>query len=132
MSKNFFEALHEIATDKGIPREYIEQIVESAMLSAFKKQYGIIDNVRVVFDRDQNSVKVVSKKMVVKTARNRAEEISFSDAIKIAPNAQLGDDVEVEEDPLESFGRIAAQTAKQVIIQKIKEAEKNIIYGEFV
>ncbi|HOT46367.1 MAG TPA: transcription termination factor NusA [Spirochaetota bacterium] len=132
MSKNFFEALHEIATDKGIPREYIEQIVESAMLSAFKKQYGMIDNVKVVFDRDKNSVKVVSKKMVVKTPRNRAEEISFSEAVKIAPNAQLGDDVEVEEDPLESFGRIAAQTAKQVIIQKIKEAEKNIIYGEFV
>jgi len=132
MSKNFFEALHEIATDKGIPREYIEQIVESAMLSAFKKQYGMIDNVKVVFDRDKNSVKIVSKKMVVKTPRNRAEEISFSEAVKIAPDAQLGDDVEVEEDPLESFGRIAAQTAKQVIIQKIKEAEKNIIYGEFV
>lgn len=132
MSKNFFEALHEIATDKGIPREYIEQIVESAMLSAFKKQYGMIDNVKVVFDRDKNSVKVVSKKMVVKTARNRAEEIPFSEAVKIAPNAQLGDDVEVEEDPLVSFGRIAAQTAKQVIIQKIKEAEKNIIYTEFV
>ncbi|MBP7734411.1 MAG: transcription termination/antitermination protein NusA [Spirochaetes bacterium] len=132
MSKNFFEALHEIATDKGIPREYIEQIVESAMLSAFKKQYGMIDNVRVVFDRDKNSVKVVSKKMVVKTVRNRAEEISAGEASRIAPNAQLGDDIEVEEDPLESFGRIAAQTAKQVIIQKIKEAEKNIIYGEFV
>ncbi len=132
MSKNFFEALHEIATDKGIPREYIEQIVESAMLSAFKKQYGMIDNVRVVFDRENNSVKVVSKKMVVKTVRNRAEEISAAEVSSIAPNAQLGDDIEVEEDPLESFGRIAAQTAKQVIIQKIKEAEKNIIYGEFV
>ena len=52
MSTNFFEALHQIATDKGIPRELIEQIVESAMLSAFKKQYGMIDNVRGVFDRD--------------------------------------------------------------------------------
>ncbi len=131
MSKNFFEALHEIATDKGIPREYIEQIVESAMLSAFKKQYGMIDNVRVVFDRDRNSVKVVSKKMVVKTVRNRAEEISRDEAEKIAPDAQPGDEIDVEEDPLESFGRIAAQTAKQVIIQKIKEAEKNIIYDEF-
>ena len=131
MSKNFFEALHEIATDKGIPREYIEQIVESAMLSAFKKQYGMIDNVRVVFDRDRNSVKVVSKKMVVKTPRNFAEEISLADAKKINPDVVPGDDINVEEDPLESFGRIAAQTAKQVIIQKIKEAEKNIIYDEF-
>ncbi|OHD66008.1 MAG: transcription termination factor NusA [Spirochaetes bacterium RBG_13_51_14] len=132
MSKNFFEALHEIATDKGIPRENIEQIVESAMLSAFKKQYGMIDNVRVVFDRDKNSVNVVSRKMVVKNARNRAEEISYGDAVKLRPTVELGDEIDVEENPLESFGRIAAQTAKQVIIQKIKEAEKSIIYGEFV
>ena len=132
MSKNFFEALHEIAQDKGIPRDSIEQIVESAMLSAYKKQYGLIDNVRVVFDRDKNTVKVVSKKMVVKNARNRAEEISYPEAVRIRPDAELGDDIEVEENPLESFGRIAAQTAKQVIIQKIKEAEKNIIYDEFV
>ena len=131
MSNNFFEALHQIATDKGIPRESIELIVESAMLSAFKKQYGMIENVKVVFDRDKNSVKIVSKKMVVNNARNRAEEISYKDAVKIAPAAALGDDIEVEENPLESFGRIAAQTAKQVIIQKIKEAEKNIIYDEF-
>ncbi len=132
MSKNFFEALHEIAQDKGIPRESIEQIVESAMLSAYKKQYGMIDNVKVVFDRDRNTVKVVSKKMVVKNARNRAEEISYTEATRIKPDAELGEDIEVEENPLESFGRIAAQTAKQVIIQKIKEAEKNIIYDEFV
>lgn len=66
MSNNFFEALHQIATDKGIPREEIENIVESAMLSAFKKQYGVVDNVRVDFDRDKNTVKIVSKKMVVK------------------------------------------------------------------
>ena len=131
MSTNFFEALHQIATDKGITRDDIEQIVESAMLSAFKKQYGIVENVSVVFDRDKNSVKVISKKMVVNRARNRAEEISYEDAVKIDPDVELGDEIPVEENPLESFGRIAAQTAKQVIIQKIKEAEKNIIYNEF-
>ncbi len=132
MSNNFFEALHQIATDKGIPRDEIEHIVESAMLSAFKKQYGLIDNVNVVFDRDNNSVMVVSRKMVVNKANNGAEEISYSDAVKINPGVELGDEIEVVENPLQSFGRIAAQTAKQVIIQKIKEAEKNIIYNEFV
>ncbi|MCU0846550.1 MAG: transcription termination factor NusA [Spirochaetes bacterium] len=131
MSSNFFEALHQIATDKGIPREEIEQIVESAMLSAFKKQYGSIENVRVSFDRDNNNVKVISKKMVVKTVRNRSEEISLGEAQQIKKDVSLGDDITVEENPLESFGRIAAQTAKQVIIQKIKEAEKNIIFNEF-
>jgi len=132
MSKNFFEALHEIAAEKGIPKEYIEQIIESAMLSAFKKQYGMIENVRVVFDREHDTVKLVTKKMVVKTPRNKAEEIALEEARAIIPEADLGDEINVEEDPFNSFGRIAAQTAKQVIIQKIKEAEKNIIYNEYV
>ncbi len=131
MSNNFFEALHQIATDKGIPRDEIEEIVESAMLSAYKKQYGTTENVSVAFDRDKNTVKVVSRKMVVKKAANRAEEISQDEAVKVKPDCALGDDIYVEENPLESFGRIAAQTAKQVIIQKIKESEKNIVYNEF-
>jgi N utilization substance protein A len=131
MSTNFFEALHQIANEKGIPREYIEEIVESAMISAYKKQYGAANNVNVLFDRDNNNVKVISRKMVVKNARNKAEEISIHDAKPIKADAHLGDEIDVEENPFDSFGRIAAQTAKQVIIQKIKEAEKNIIYDEF-
>jgi N utilization substance protein A len=131
MSSNFFEALHQIATEKGISRESIEEIVESAMLSAYKKQYGAANNVNVEFDRDNNNVKVISRKMVVNKPRNRAEEISIEDAVPLKSDVSLGDEIDVEENPLESFGRIAAQTAKQVIIQKIKEAEKNIIYDEF-
>lgn len=131
MSSNFFEALHQIATEKGISRESIEEIVESAMLSAYKKQYGAANNVNVEFDRDNNNVKVISRKMVVNKPRNRAEEISIEEALPIKNDVNLGDEIDVEENPLESFGRIAAQTAKQVIIQKIKEAEKNIIYDEF-
>jgi len=131
MSNNFFEALHQIATDKGIPREEIENIVESAMLSAYKKQYGSIENVKVVFDRDNNTVLVRSKKMVVNRPTNPAEEIAYKEAVEIKADVSLGDDIDVEENPLESFGRIAAQTAKQVIIQKIKESEKNIVYNEF-
>jgi N utilization substance protein A len=131
MSSNFFEALHQIATEKGISRESIEEIVESAMLSAYKKQYGAANNVNVEFDRDNNNVKVISRKMVVNKPRNRAEEISIEEAMPLKSDVSLGDEIDVEENPLESFGRIAAQTAKQVIIQKIKEAEKNIIYDEF-
>jgi transcription termination/antitermination protein NusA len=131
MSSNFFEALHQIATEKGITRESIEEIVESAIVSAYKKQYGSNSNAKVVFDRDRNTVKVVSKKMVVRYPRNRAEEVGYAEAQETKPEVRLGDEIEVEENPLDSFGRIAAQTAKQVIIQKIKEAEKNIIYNEF-
>ncbi|MFH0975334.1 MAG: transcription termination factor NusA [Spirochaetota bacterium] len=131
MSKNFFEALHQIASDKGINREAIEEIVESAMLSAYKKQYGTIENVRVTFNRDTNKVSVVSRRMVVNKPRDRAEEIGYEAAKKIKPDVQLGDEIDVEENPFESFGRIAAQTAKQVIVQKIKEEEKGIVFGEY-
>jgi len=131
MSNNFFEALHQIATDKGIPRDEIENIVESAMLSAFKKQYGAVENVKVAFDRDKNTVKIVTKKMVVKKPTLPAEEIAYEKAVKLQKNIELGQELFVEENPFDSFGRIAAQTAKQVIIQKIKEAEKNIIYNEY-
>ena len=131
MSNNFFEALHQIATDKGIPRDEIENIVESAMLSAFKKQYGAVENVRVAFDRDKNTVQIVTRKMVVKNPNNPAEEIAYERAVKIKKDVSLGDEIYVEENPFDSFGRIAAQTAKQVIIQKIKEAEKNIIFNDF-
>ncbi len=131
MSNNFFEALHQIATEKSIPREAIEEIVESAMLSAYKKQYGITNNVRVVFDRNDNSVKIVTRKMVVNNPRNFAEEIAMEKAKRLFEGVKLGDEIDIEENPFDSFGRIAAQTAKQVIIQKIKEAEKNIIYDDF-
>lgn len=131
MSNNFFEALHQIATDKGIPRDEIESLVESAMLSAFKKQYGAVENVKVAFDREKNTVKIVTRKMVVKNPTLPAEEIAYDKALKIQKNVNLGDEIYVEENPFDSFGRIAAQTAKQVIIQKIKEAEKNIIYNEY-
>jgi len=131
MSSNFFEALHQIASEKGIQRDYIEEIVEIAMLSAYKKQYGNNSNVSILFDRDQNNVTIVSKKMAVNNPRDNAEEISIEELKKKTPNVKLGDLIEVEEDPFKSFGRIAAQTAKQVIVQKIKEAEKDIIYNDF-
>ncbi len=131
MSGNFFEALHQIATEKGITREMIEEIVQSAMVSAYKKQYGITKPVDIAFDRDKNTVKIISRKLVVRLPKNYAEEISLEDAQKIKPDAKFGDEVVVEENPLETFGRIAAQTAKQVILQKIKEAEKNIVYDEY-
>ncbi|MDY6933594.1 MAG: transcription termination factor NusA [Spirochaetota bacterium] len=131
MASNFFEMLHQIATEKGIPREHIEEIVESAMLSAYKKQYGTINDAVVHFDRDENRVRIVTRKMVVKTPKNLAEEISIDEAGLKYSDVKYGDEIEVEEYPLESFGRIAAQTAKQVIVQKIREVEKDIIHNEF-
>ena len=131
MSNNFFEVIHQIATEKGIEREQIEGIVESAMLSAYKKQYGATNNVQVICDREENKIRILTRKMVVNNPSSLSEEISIDDAKMIIPDVSLGDEIEVEEDPLKSFGRIAAQTAKQVIVQKIKEVEKDIVYNEF-
>ncbi|HOF13751.1 MAG TPA: NusA N-terminal domain-containing protein, partial [Spirochaetota bacterium] len=77
MSGNFFEALHQIATEKGITREMIEEIVQSAMVSAYKKQYGITRPVDIAFDRDKNTVKIIPRKLVVRLPKNYAEEISL-------------------------------------------------------
>lgn len=131
MNTNLFEALHSLASDKGISRDELENIIESAMLSAYKKQYGSTNDVKIIFNRDSNAIMLVSKKMVVRKPDNLAEEISLDEALKIVPDSKVGDEITVEENPLTSFGRIAAQTAKQVIIQKIKESEKNLVYNEF-
>jgi transcription termination/antitermination protein NusA len=131
MASNFFEAIHQIATEKQIPRESIEDIVIKAIMHAYKKQYGAIDNMRVVFDRDKSVVKIVARKMVVREPRNLAEEVSYRDAVKFKKDAAIGDEIETEEEPFASFGRIAAQTAKQVFVQQIKECEKNIVYEDF-
>lgn len=131
MASNFFEAIHAIATEKQIPRESIEDIVMKAIMHAYKKQYGAVDNMRVVFDRDKSLVKIVARKLVVREPRNFAEEVSYNDAVKFKKDCAIGDEIETEEEPFASFGRIAAQTAKQVFIQQIKECEKNIVYEDF-
>ncbi|MFW5807453.1 MAG: transcription termination factor NusA [Spirochaetota bacterium] len=131
MNGNFFEALHQIATEKGISREELEAIVEASMVSAYKKQFNTTDNMRIVFDRDKNSISIASLKLVVKNPRDLGEEVSLERARQIKPDIQVGDSIEIEEDPFKIFGRIATQTAKQVVTQRIKEAEKNIIYEEF-
>jgi N utilization substance protein A len=131
MASNFFEAIHQIATEKQIPRESIEDIVVKAIMHAYKKQYGSVDNMRVVFDRDNSVVKIVARKLVVKEPSNLAEEVSYREAVKFKSDVKLGDEIETEEEPFASFGRIAAQTAKQVFVQQIKECEKNIVYEDF-
>jgi transcription termination/antitermination protein NusA len=131
MASNFFEAIHQIATEKQIPRESIEDIVVKAIMHAYKKQYGSVENMRVVFDRDKSIVKIVARKLVVKEPANLAEEVSLREAVKFKSDAKFGDEIETEEEPFASFGRIAAQTAKQVFVQQIKECEKNIVYEDF-
>src|SRR5690606_6327201 len=104
--------------------------LESALISSYKKNFGSSQNVEIEIDENSGIVKVFAKKNVVEKVENELMEISLEDAKNIDDKYQLGDVVNIEITP-KNFGRIAAQTAKQVIIQRIKDAERDVIYEEF-
>lgn len=131
MNGDFIDALHEIEREKGISKETIFEALESALISSYKKNFNTAQNVVVNIDRDNGTVKVHASKDVVEETNDIQLEISLQEAKEIDPNFQVGDVVNIEITP-KDFGRIAAQTAKQVVIQRIKDAERDVIYDEFV
>lgn len=131
MNTEFLEALDEIAQNKGINMEVLLEAIEAALISAYKKNFGSAQNVRVELHRSTGEFKVFSRKQVVENVTDDRTEISLEEARQINPRFEIDDVVEFEVTPRE-FGRIAAQTAKQVVVQRIREAERNIIYDEFV
>lgn len=130
MNKEFFDALDLLEKEKGIPKEYMTERVEAALLSAFKKDSGGKDNARVKLDFDKKVVKLYRQLTVVEEVTNDKSEISLADAQAKAKKYTLGDIIEVEV-KTKKFGRIAAQAAKQVIIQGIREAERGIMIKEY-
>jgi len=130
MNIEFIEALDQIEKEKGISKEILLEAIEAALVSAYKKNYGTAQNVKINIDRATGEVKVFSQKTVKEDVKDPLLEISLVEAKKINPLAKLGDIISIEVTP-QKFGRIAAQTAKQVVMQRIKEAERNIIYEEF-
>jgi N utilization substance protein A len=130
MNIEFIEALDQIEKEKGISKEILIEALEASLISAYKKNYGSAQNVFVNIDRDTGEVKVFSRKTVTEEVNDSLLEIDISDATGINPTAKVGDIVSLEVTP-KKFGRIAAQTAKQVVMQRIREAERNIIYEEF-
>lgn len=131
MNADFFSAIEDIEKEKGIPRGYMYEKIEQAMLAAFRKdnpEYG--ENVQVILDENKKHIDMVVNKTVVDEVTDITTEIDVESARKIVKRAVVGDEVAV---PVETkkFGRIAAQAAKQVIIQGIREAERGIIYDEF-
>ena len=129
-NKELILALEELENEKGIKKEYLLESIETALLTAYKRNFDALDNVKVVMDPQTGATHVYSIKEVVENAKDTALEINLEDAKKINKDVNVGDTVEVEIVP-RNFGRIAAQTAKQVIIQKLREAEREIIYTEF-
>ncbi|HOB34500.1 MAG: transcription termination/antitermination protein NusA [Firmicutes bacterium] len=126
----FIEAVQQLEEEKGIPKEVLFEAVEAALVSAYKKNFCSLQNVRVELNQQTGAIKVFSQKKVVEKVENPMEEISLRDALKLSPIYTIGDLAEVEVTP-KNFGRIAAQAAKQVVIQKIREAEREKIYEEF-
>ena len=129
-NKELILALEELEKEKGIKKEYLLESIETALVTAYKRNFNALENVKVVMDPKTGATHVYSIKEVMEKANDEDTEISVKEAQKINPDLGEGDTVEIEIVPRD-FGRIAAQTAKQVIIQKLREAERDIIYNEF-
>lgn len=131
MSSDLVEAITALEKDKGISKEVLLDALEAALISAYKRNFEQAQNVRVAIDENLGQIKVYARKEVVEAAENANLQISLEDAKKMNSNYQIGDTVEIEVTP-RNFGRIAAQTAKQVVTQRVREAERGVIYSEFI
>jgi N utilization substance protein A len=127
----FMAAINQICDEKGLPKDVVVSTVEAALAAAYKKDYGKRDQqVTVKIDQKTGNASVFVTKEVVDKVEDEATQISFSEARKLKKNIKIGDSVDIEQTPRD-YGRIAAQTAKQVIIQRIREAERDIIFNEY-
>src|SRR5437762_1834369 len=132
MNRELINVIEQIGREKGIDKEILFEALESALLSASRKTLGPADNVRMHIDRKSGDLRVYCRKKVVEEVTDDKLEISLADAKALNKEAELGDELELEQErPPQEFGRIAAQTAKQVILQKVRDAEREGIYSEF-
>ena len=129
-NKELILALEDLEKEKGIKKELLLESIETALVTAYKRNFDSLENVKVSMDRKTGATHVYAIKEVKEKVENPETEISLKDAQKINPDADLGETVDIEIVP-KNFGRIAAQTAKQVIIQKLRELEREIIFTEF-
>lgn len=131
MSKEMLNALDALETEKGIAKEIVIEALEAALVSAYKRNYSQAQNVEVEFDMKKGNIHVYAVKEVVEVVFDSRLEVSIEDALELNKAYEIGDKIRFEVTP-KDFGRIAAQTAKQVIMQRVREAERSIIYNEFV
>ncbi len=129
-NKELILALEELENEKGIKKEYLIEAIENALITAYKRNFDSAENVKVVMDDKTGEAHLYAVKEVVEIVEDSKLQINLQDAKKISKKLEIGDNVDIEMIP-KDFGRIAAQTAKQVIIQKLREAERDIVYTEF-
>jgi N utilization substance protein A len=130
VSSQLFDAIDYLEKEKGIDKEILLEALEAALISAYKKNFKSATNVRVDLDEKAGAMRVYSRKNVVEEVMDPQEEISLAQAKEIDPNYETDDIIEVEVTP-KDFGRIAAQAAKQVVTQRVREAERGIIFSEY-
>src|SRR5215217_2202101 len=131
MKGEFYAAIAQIASERSLAKDVILESVEAALISAYKRMTGSDQTVTVHIDPQSGQAHVFAQKTVVDPVEDPRAEISVRDAEALQPGAQLGDIVLVETTPA-NFGRIAAQTAKQVVMQRIREAERDRFYNEYI
>lgn len=131
MSSELLDALNILEKEKGISRDILIDAIEAALISAYRRNFNQAQNVRIDMNLEKGTMRVFARKDVVEQVFDARLEISVDEARGINPNYQLDDVVEMEVTP-KDFGRIAAQTAKQVVTQRVREAERGIIYSEFI
>lgn len=130
MNAEFMQAFEQLGREKGIAPEILFDAIEAALISAYKRNFGSAQNVRVSLERSTGEIHVFARKNIVEDVTDTRLEMDLPEAQAIDRRYELGDVVEIEVTP-KDFGRIAAQTAKQVVVQRIREAERGIIYEEF-
>ena len=128
--KEFISAMDELEKERGISKAYLVESLESALVTAYKKNFDSVDNVKVTIDSLSGEIHIFAVMDVVEESEDPLLEISLKDAQKINKDVQIGEQVDVEIKP-KDFGRIAAQTAKQVVVQKIREAEREMVFSEY-
>jgi len=129
--KEFLQTLKELAYEKGIDEELLFETIEAALISAYRRNFGAAQNVRIALSRETGAFHVFAIKTVVEEAESGVTDISLAQAHAINPDYRVGDVVEIEMTPA-NFGRIAAQTAKQVVMQRLREAERGIVYEAYM
>ena len=131
MNKEFIQAIDDLEKEKQISKDVLIEAVESALVSAYKKNYGTSQNVRVNINRETGDIDVFMRMDIVEEVEDDLTQISLEEAREIDSRYEVGDAVEYQVTPRD-FGRIAAQTAKQVVVQRIREAERGMIFDNFV
>ena len=129
-NRELIEALDELDKEKEISKDIILEAIENSLLAACKNHFGKSDNIKVNINRETGEVTVFAEKDIVEDVNDPAMEISLSDAKKISEDKEIGDKVDIVVTP-KDFGRIAAQKAKQVVVQKIREEERKVIYNQY-